>query len=105
MDQPLASADRVLLLGLQRAGAARIRDWAAQLTDGFLVGVDSDPAIRTARRELVDLDNALFTAGSRDEIPWREAYFTLILDGEGGVATAEMRRVLRPGGRIYSLES
>lgn len=100
----LRSSDRVLVLGLEQCSAARLREWAAALTDGFLVGVGEDSAVRRARRELADLDNVMFTAGWRGEIPWKDVFFTVILDAEGGAETGEMRRVLRGDGRIYSIQ-
>ena len=54
---------------------------------------------------MADLENVLFTPGGRKEIPWREDFFTLILDVEGGAETAEMRRVVKDGGRIYLIQS
>ncbi len=104
MREPLSRGDRVLVLGLARCSSARLRQWAATLTEGFLVGLGEDSAVRRARRELADLDNVLFTPGGREDIPWKEGFFTLILDAEGGAETAEMRRVVRAGGRIYSIQ-
>ena len=100
----LRSSDRVLVLGLAQCSSARLREWAAALKEGFLVGVGEEGAVRRARRELADLDNVMFTAGSRAEIPWKEVFFTAILDAEGGAETGEMRRVLRGDGRIYSMQ-
>lgn len=104
MREPLRPGDRVLVLGLAQCAPARLREWAAALTEGFLVGVGEESAVRRARRELADVENALFTPGSRADIPWKELFFTLILDAEGGAETAEMRRVLRGDGRIYSIQ-
>ena len=104
MREPLGCGDRVLVVGLAQCSSARLRKWAEVLTEGFLVGVGEESAVRQARRELADLENVLFTPGGRKEIPWREDFFTLILDVEGGAETAEMRRVMRGGGRIYSIQ-
>jgi hypothetical protein len=104
MGEPLGRGDRVLVLGLAQCSSARLRKWAATLTEGFLVGVGEDGAVRRARRELADLDNVIFSAGGREDIPWKEDFFTLIVDAEGGAETAEMRRVMRAGGRIYSIQ-
>jgi len=100
----LRAGDRVLVLGLGQCSSARLREWAAALTDGFLVGVGEEDAVRRVRRELADLENVMFTPGSRGEIPWKEIFFTAILDAEGGDETPEMRRVLRGDGRIYSIQ-
>ena len=100
----LKSDDRVLVLGLGQCSAAKLREWAATLTEGFLVGIGEQPDVQRVRRELADVENVMFTPGSRDEIPWMEFFFTAILDAEGGEATGEMRRVLRAEGRIYSIQ-
>ena len=104
MREPLGAGDRALVLGLAQCSSARLRQWAEALTEGFLVGVGEESAVRRARRELADLDNVMFSAGGRGEIPWKDDFFTLILDAEGGAETAEMRRVLKGGGRIYSIQ-
>jgi len=100
----LRAGDRALVLGLAHCSSARLREWAVALTDGFLVGIGEDDAVHRARRELSDLENVMFTPGSRAEIPWKEVFFTAILDAEGGEETTEMRRVLRGDGRIYSIQ-
>lgn len=109
MTPQLRPDDRVLILQTGRHSALRLREWAQSLPQGVLVGLGDQSAIRTARRELADCENTLFAPGSRDEIPWRSAYFTVILDAgdEGGTtgdATQEMGRVLHPSGRIYSIQ-
>jgi hypothetical protein len=88
--------DRVLVVGLARA--AEIPAWTRDCT--LLVGIGSEDAVYEARRLCASADNAMFAAGARDAIPWRDQYFTLILDTEGGEPTADMQRVLAPGGRI-----
>jgi len=104
MREPLGCGDRVLVVGLAQCSSARLRKWAEVLTEGFLVGVGEESAVRQARRELADLDNVMFSSGGRGEIPWKDGFFTPILDAEGGAETAEMRRVMRGGGRIYSIQ-
>ncbi len=104
MRELLRPGDRVLVVGLEHCPPARLREWAAALTEGFLVGVGEAGAVRRVRRELADVENALFTPGSRADIPWKGLFFTLILDAEGGAETPAMRRVLRGDGRIYSIQ-
>ena len=96
--------DRVLVLQAASYSAARLREWANALTHGILVGLAEPGTIRTARRELSDCENVLFVHGSREEIPWRDGFFTVIVDAEGEVETPGMRRVLHPSGRIYSIQ-
>jgi hypothetical protein len=88
--------ERVLLVGLHRRDS--IAGHALQC--GLLVGIGTEEDVRAARREFAHLDNVMFTPGARDEIPWRDHYFTVILDAGGGEPTAAMQRVLAPGGRI-----
>lgn len=73
---------------------------ASQLTRGSLVALGTEEQVWEARRRFADLDNVMFTAGGRDEIPWRTQTFSLILDLNPDEPTAEMTRVLAPGGRI-----
>ncbi len=96
--------DRVLVVQPESYSTAKLRCWAQTLPDGILVGLGEMNAIRTVRRELADCENVLFTHGSRKEIPWRDGFFTVIVDAESGAATPEMRRVLGPSGRIYSIQ-
>jgi hypothetical protein len=112
MTHQLRPDDRVLVLRTGCHSALRLREWARALPHGLLVGLGDPGAIRNARRELADCENTLFAPGSRDEIPWRDSFFTVIFDTEGGAGTAgvthnatpEMRRVLHPSGRIYSIQ-
>jgi hypothetical protein len=116
MTHQLQADDRVLVLQAGSHSTARLREWARALPQGLLVGLGDPSAIRNARRELADCENVLFASGSRQEIPWRDGFFTVILDVEGGAGkqdetadvtvdvTEEMLRVLHPSGRIYSIE-
>jgi len=104
MTQALQPDDRVLILQPERHGSLRLREWSRALPQGLLVGVGEQSVIRNARRELADCENALFASGSRAEIPWRDGFFTVIVDVETGPATPDMLRVLHPAGRIYSIE-
>ena len=101
----LKASDRVLVLGIEKCPATRLREWATALSEGFLVGVGPEEEVRALRRELAELDNAMFTVGDRWEIPWRDAFFTLILDVEGSAQTPEMKRVLAAGGRVSIIET
>lgn len=98
MDQTLhlRPDDRVLIIGLQVREGIESRARSCHL----LLGIGGDDEVRAARREFAHLDNVMFAQGSRDEIPWADQQFTLILDRSAGEPTPEMRRVLAPGGRI-----
>jgi len=96
--------DRVLVLDAADYGAARLREWAQLLTRGMMVGLGDADAIRTARRELADCENVMFIQGSRDGIPWRDGFFSVVVDAAGGPPPDEVRRVLHPSGRIYSIQ-
>lgn len=92
----LAGDDHVLLVSLANldvveACAPRCR---------MLVGLGDDDQVRAARRQFAALDNVMFTVGSRDEIPWRDGQFTVVIDADSGEPTAEMLRVLGPSGRV-----
>ena len=93
----ITSTERVLVLAL--ANTAGLRELAR---GEALVGVGTGEQVRAARREFADLENVMFVTGSREEIPWQEHWFTLIVDAEGGAVTAAMHRALADGGRIVS---
>lgn len=89
--------DRVLVLLLAETSGIRA------LAQGHaLVGVGTAEQVRAARREFADLNNVMFVTGSRDEIPWRAHWFTLIVDAEGGAVTEAMERMLAAGGRVVT---
>ncbi|GEM_PF-2321046 len=90
--------DRVLVTSLEERGF--LRAWAEEVREGALVGLGSDEQVRAARREMAEFDHVMFIVGSRDEVPWQEAWFSVIVDVAAGEPTAEMLRVLAPGGRI-----
>ncbi|MFN8684722.1 MAG: methyltransferase domain-containing protein [Acidobacteriota bacterium] len=73
----------------------------AEIPAELLVGVSEDlEAIDAARRlaESLERTNCLFIQGSPDEIPWRDSFFDVVYTS--GKSTAEIRRVIKPEGRI-----
>lgn len=95
----IEASDRVLVVGLARR--EELAAWASRCS--LLVGVGGEDDVYAARRECAHLDNVMFAVGGRAGIPWRDQYFSLILDTEGGEPTAQMRRVLAPGGRVIAV--
>ncbi len=91
-------AGRVLVTKLPEAG--RLRALADSLKGGALVGLGTREEIYAARRVCADMDHVMFVEGSREEIPWAEAWFDVILDPAPEAPTAEMLRVLKPGGEV-----
>ena len=82
------------------AGMERLRELALAVPGGALVGLGAREEVWQARRVCADLDHVMFVEGSRDEIPWAEAWFDVIVDGQPDSPTPEMLRVLRPEGMI-----
>jgi SAM-dependent methyltransferase len=91
-------SDRVLLTSL--GAVPRLRELAESLRGGALVGLGSQDEVWEARRLCADMDHVMFVEGGRDGIPWAEAWFDVILDAQPDQPTAEMLRVLKPGGRL-----
>lgn len=90
--------DRVLLTSL--GGGARLRELAEAVREGALVGLGGRDEVWEARRLCAEFDHVMFIEGSREEIPWAEEWFDVIVDGTPEAPTPEMLRVLRQGGRI-----
>ncbi len=93
--------DRILFLGIP--GAAVILETAAELQQGLLVAMGDDEAVREGRKIARDLDNVLLVSGTAESIPWRDGFFTRVIDlrktaPATAAAEAEIRRVLEPGG-------
>jgi len=91
-------SDRVLLTSLP--GPSRLRLLAEAVREGALVGLGRPEEVWQARRLCADLDHVMFVEGSREEIPWAEGWFDVIVDTAPQHPTAEMQRVLKAGGRI-----
>ena len=92
----LQPRDRVLLLDGADAEAA-----ARAVTEGTVVVLASGDALYELRRRLAAHENVMVTPGDRAQIPWQNAYFTLIVDPTGEPPTPEILRVLDPlTGRI-----
>lgn len=95
-------ADRVLLTSL--AAVKDLRGLAETVRDGALVGLGEPEEVWDARRLCADLDHVMFVQGCREEIPWADAWFDVIVDTAPDQPTAEMQRVLKAGGRIIQAE-
>jgi len=106
---PKASGD-VLELGCGGAANLEFYDWAAIKT---LSGVDPSPELLVrAQKELAGSGrHASFVAGVAEALPFASqsfdsvvTTFTLCSVQDPGAALAEVRRVLRPGGRLLFVE-
>ena len=101
--------DNVLDVGCGAGWLARLL--AKQVPEGRVVGVDlADEMIRRARRNNVDLENAMFILGEAEEIPWDANFFTHAISVEAAyywpdtrAALREIHRVLREGGSAWML--
>jgi hypothetical protein len=96
----IEAADRVLVIGLGLASRAHLSTLARACS--LLVGIGDQQDVLAARSECAHFDNVMFAPGDRHEIPWRDGYFTVIVDTEDASPSPAMLRVLAPGGRITS---
>jgi len=107
----VARSARALDIGCGSGWATR--RLAKLAPDGLAVGIDvADEMVRLARRLSVELENAFFSSGSADEIPWQEDFFTIILSVDSAIfwpdpqaAVREVWRVMARGGRFFVLNS
>ena len=95
--------DRVLILSI--TGLEFLSDLAGRLPDGVIVGIGTPGEVAAARRALAHAENVMFHCASPEEIPWRDAYFTVVLSPPPAspLAENEIRRVLAPGGALRLL--
>ena len=94
--------DRVLLVDL--ADEKTVRSYASLVTDGALVILGEDDAMYEVRAACRDVENAMFTHGTVEQIPWGEAQFHhLVLEKSTCTPNAlkEIWRVLMPGGSLW----
>ena len=93
--------DRVLILGIPEPAA--LREMALRLISGVVVALGEDEAVAEARRAHRDLANVMCIRATPDEIPWRDSWFTRVIDLREGdwpdpdKVAREIRRVLAPG--------
>ncbi len=109
----IAGADlgRVLDVGCGTAALLpRLGAWSARFT--AYTGLDLAPEmLRMARAKAEDAPRTAFVAGSAEALPFRVASFDTAVSASvmhywdaPEAALAEMRRVLRPGGRLLLLD-
>ena len=88
-----------------------VRMLAERVPEGRVIGMDiSDEMVRRARRNYVDVENAMFVVGAADEIPWDANFFTHAISVESAYywsdparGLQEIHRVLREGGTAWIL--
>ncbi len=94
---------RVLATGpLDADAAGRL---AARLQEGSLTILGgSRSALPGLRHRYARWGNIMVSPGDREDIPWADARFSLVVDSQPDQPTPEMLRVLAAGGSILSLE-
>jgi hypothetical protein len=95
----LGPADRVLLLTMP--ALEEVRAIAIQVPEGLVVGVLDGDSLYQARAELRDLPNVMITPSDPEEkLPWRDGFFNAVYAPGLTSPTAEMLRVVMPGGTL-----
>src|SRR3984957_20497529 len=110
LDRMKLSADENILDAGCGAGWL-VRLLAERVPEGRVIGMDiSDEMVRRARRNYVDVENAMFVVGAADEIPWDANFFTHVISVESAyywsdpaLGLQEIYRVLREGGTAWIL--
>ena len=92
--------DRVLLLELPPV--EEVRSIAASAAEGIVVAVLERDQVYEARAALRDFLNVMIApAEENGALPWKEDFFSVIYAPGLGSATAEVLRVLAPGGTAW----
>jgi SAM-dependent methyltransferase len=94
--------DRVLLLGIPAPDV--VASMSRDLTQGLLVAMGTEGEVAEARRNARELDNVMFVVWSDAAIPWRDEFFTIVVDlvehhADPAAIAKEIARVTAPGGR------
>ena len=105
----LGREENILDVGSGAGWLARLL--AERVPEGRVIGMDiSDEMVRRARRNYVDVENAMFVVGNADEIPWDANFFTHAISVESAYywpdpasGLREIHRVLREGGAAWIL--
>ncbi len=70
--------ERILFLGLP--DAAIVAAVSRVASAGEVVVMGHGEVVCEGRRAFRDLDNVMVTPGSPDELPWRDGFFTRVID-------------------------
>lgn len=85
MESPLPVSirtdERVLFLGLP--AAELVAATARQASNGAVVIVAEGDAVYQARKAFRDFDNVMVVPGTPEELPWRDGFFTVVVDTVG----------------------
>jgi hypothetical protein len=73
--------ERILILGAPAAEEAAAL--ARSVPQGLIVVLADDDAVRAARKSLVSFLNVMCVPGSPLEIPWRDGFFSRVIDVVG----------------------
>jgi hypothetical protein len=74
----LRPEDRILLLGIPDPEV--VAGIAGRLTGGLLVAMGDAAEVRAARAAARDCENVMFVVFDGPHIPWRDGFFTQIID-------------------------
>jgi len=73
--------DRLLVLGVLEPD--QVGALARALSRGLVVLMAEGESVYAARRAARDLDNVMVVPGTPDELPWRDGFFTRVIDMVG----------------------
>jgi len=86
----IRSDDRLLVLGIPEPDQVGVL--ARTVSGGLVVLMAQGESVYAARRAARDLDNVMVVPGTPDQLPWRDGFFTRVIDTVGDWPEADKVR-------------
>ncbi len=100
----MVTGTRVLITSL--ADFELVAGWSSRVASGSVIVLAAQRSeLAGARLKYASLLNVMVSPGDRNDIPWGDGRFNVILDEAPDNPTPEMSRALAPEGTILALQN